>query len=251
MSKYFKSDMLGVYVALMALLASQLPPVHTFFQKPRPEIDIGDSIGLTHSFGNIELMPQVTISNNSPVPFKITSIDCALHSDDMNFQMRGDRYYSERVGENNMVVGEYFSLSHGLVNPGMSYTINVVCTNILPETSEHRIMHLLSEIESFQTRQVALGCMQNNSCSQTLEDEHLTEAHEIFVENFQVDIGEYDFSLVVNYEGGGYDIFTNKISINRIDIGKLNNLPLYYYRTGGGNIIGRLKIVPVVKRFLM
>lgn len=247
MSRFFKSDLLAVYVAIMALIASQFPPVHTYFQSAQADLRLAKTAGITHSFGNTEIIAQITASNEGEIPFKIEQIWCELEGGNASLSMNGDRYYLERVTDNNIIIGEYFPLMHGLINKGVSISMNVVCAAQLSAEQEDRIHNLSTEIESEQTNQLVKGCAQRNDCPATLRVDHLEEAQNIFAENFNLDAGIYKFRMIIRYENGKTDSIQRSLSLTKNDIKKLNDLPLYYYRTGGGNIMGRNKIIPVNK----
>lgn len=81
-SRFLHPDMLAVYVATIAVVLSQLPPLWQLLERPKPSIEAGGVITVAHDFGQLYIEVPVTILNSGGKPILITGINCIWVSSD-------------------------------------------------------------------------------------------------------------------------------------------------------------------------
>lgn len=78
---YFDWSFWAVVVAAIAILLSQLPPVHVWFRKAKLEIELYSKISITHKVGNPYLQLHLIINNIGGRKVRIKDISASIERD--------------------------------------------------------------------------------------------------------------------------------------------------------------------------
>lgn len=124
MKKFLVPEYLAVYVALMALLASQFPPLKDFFARPRLEIKL-DGGEIYHDLGQIEWFSRFSVSNTGDRSALISSIRCRLTVDG---QVIANMNATKILDDN----GSLSVLPTISVAPSETFQIPVLCLQEMP-----------------------------------------------------------------------------------------------------------------------
>ncbi len=80
-SLYLDWSFWAVVVAAIAVLLSQLPPVHVWFKKAKLEIELYSKISITHKVGNPNLQLHLLINNIGGRKIRIKDIAASIETD--------------------------------------------------------------------------------------------------------------------------------------------------------------------------
>jgi hypothetical protein len=78
MRHFFSVQFLGVYVASLAVLLSQMPPLYEYFKRSKPEITTDGSLSFSHVLGRPRAYLPITISNDGSAALTVENVNCNL-----------------------------------------------------------------------------------------------------------------------------------------------------------------------------
>lgn len=234
-SGFLKPDRMAVFIAAMALVASQFPPVHTLFQAPAPVVRMGNAAGITHRLGVVQVLVPITLSNTGTRPFSIDRIECSFTKGDPAFDITVRSTYETVVPD---VKGRTVFLSHIEIFPGQSYYMQALCS---PEPSDHWLSEqaILAELLAHfhHTTVVINRCVDRNSCPQEIPEEISSRMLALFKENFDLETGDYTLSLRTTTRDGDELLAVASLELQTFHLASLRRYA-DFYRFGGGNSVG-------------
>ncbi|ACH64234.1 conserved hypothetical protein [Aliivibrio fischeri MJ11] len=65
-------------IAFIALVLSQLPPIHKLFRRGKLELDVYEKVGVSHMLGNPNMQLHIILNNSGGKPVTITGINISL-----------------------------------------------------------------------------------------------------------------------------------------------------------------------------
>lgn len=233
--RFIQPEMLAVFVAVFALIASQLPPIYTVFQKSQPIIRIGNTVGVTHRLGQVQLIVPMSISNTGASSFSIEKIECSFSRDNPVFDMVVNSTYQTVVPN---VSGRSIGLSHIEVFPGQSYYMQSICSPSPSSNWLNEQAALAEENARYLHNAVVLErCVKTSTCPSEVPSELLERMLSLFEENFHLNQGNYKLLLRTTTQSGESYVAASSVVVQSFHVETLRRYT-DFYRTGGGNMFG-------------
>jgi len=186
----------AVVVSLLAIVLSQLPPVHLLLRPRRLDVEVNSRIQVTHHVGNPNFSLFVSIGNTGGCELRVRRLRIEVWRDGMSLGMFPAQNYFETPSSQSSVLFVPFSLK-----PGEHWSHAVSFLNFFDRQTE----------KSYRENQFAL----NADISRKIEarpksDEKAVIAEQslvapflqLFNKLFNLEPGEYVFSLSVDADPG-------------------------------------------------
>ena len=103
----------AVVVAAVAIILSQLPPIHILIKKAKIDLELYSKISITHKVGNPNLQLHVIISNVGGKKIRIKDINTTIERDSKPLIMLPAQNYLQNQTDQNTVLFTSFSLKPG------------------------------------------------------------------------------------------------------------------------------------------
>lgn len=101
---YLNWEFWSAVVAFLALLLSQLPPIHTWIRRGRIESEIYGRIGITHKVGNANVNLIVSIRNVGAKVVRVDAMEVRIYRDGvLRATLPCKTYYEEASSANSVV----------------------------------------------------------------------------------------------------------------------------------------------------
>lgn len=181
-------------LALVAIVLSQLPPLHLLLRPKRLEVEVHSRIGVTHKVGNPNANVVVSIRNTGGRELRIRGLTLDVSRDGKPLTILPAQNYFETPSSQSSVLFVPLSLK-----PGETWAHNVVFLNWFDRLTEKKFRENLSALDAD---------IRNKLATRPKEDENAVVADRILVQPF-FDMfeklfvwlpGEYVFELKVNAE---------------------------------------------------
>ncbi|OMO21250.1 hypothetical protein [Vibrio lentus] len=177
-------------IALIALVLSQLPPIHKLLRSGKLELDVYEKVGVTHMLGNPNLQLHVILNNTGGKPVSIIGIDASIKQGNRDICSITGRNYIKTPDKSGQVLLTKFKLI-----PGDEWSH---LTNFYNEFSQHDEKKCKSFIK--RTRDDISQKIEQRP----VEQKGLVEVSESLVNEM------YDFSTSHNiWETGEYQLELN------------------------------------------
>lgn len=186
----------AVIVALLAIILSQLPPVHILLRPKRLEVEVHSRIQVTHQVGNPNVGLYVSIGNTGGRELRIRRLQLDISRDGKSLGTLPAQNYFETPSSQSSVLFVPFSLK-----PGEHWGHAVNFLNFFDRQTEKLYRESQSALEADIRRKLDArpkGDEQVVVAEQTL----IAPFAALFDRLFVWEPGEYVFSLSVNAEPG-------------------------------------------------
>lgn len=226
--KYGSAEYLAFYVALLALIMSQLPPVATWFGRDRISVAIGTFGQITHNLGNSVLLVPISTTNIGSRSITIQRIDCELRS-----QNGGDTLRLRAEGVVDSSTRSFIPISQLYFQPESSWNHVVQCTQIPSRQGYLEINRLLVRAQNYGYREVNSPGFRPGT-PVFLPDDLVAEAVGMFEKNFKLSSGQWQLAVSM-YDAKGRTIgrATAELLLSDEVIGLLRD-SISEYRMGFG-----------------
>ena len=131
----------AVVVAAIAVVLSQIPPIHQLIKKAKLDFELFSKISLTHKIGNPNLQFHIFITNIGGRRIRIKGIDAIIERDGENLTTLPAQNYLQNPSDKNTVLFTNFSL-----NPGQDWGYIVNLLNFFGRQQENRYRGLEANI---------------------------------------------------------------------------------------------------------
>lgn len=214
-------------VAALALILSQLPPVHLWFRPRRLEVEVHSRIQVTHKVGNPNVSMFVSIRNTGGRELRIQSLQIAITRDNIPLVTLPAQNFFETPSSQSSVLFVPFSLK-----PSDTWAHGTNFLNLFDRSTEK----LYREAESALRVDIQNKLKINKQANEFViaEPELVTPFKKLFDDLFIWKSGEYIFELTVNATPGSAS-FTRKyrFTLFESDTAELT-LHTDDYKFGGG-----------------
>jgi hypothetical protein len=103
----------AVVVATIAVVLSQIPPIHLLLKKAKIDFELHSKINITHKVGNPNLQLHLLIFNIGGRKIRIKEINVSIERDGKNLTTLPAQNYLQSSNDNNTVLFTSFSLNTG------------------------------------------------------------------------------------------------------------------------------------------
>lgn len=183
-------------VAALALVLSQLPPVHLWFRPRRLDVEVHSRIQITHKVGNPNVSMYVTVRNTGGRELRIRSMRLELTRDGKPIGTYPAQNYFEQPSSQQSVLFVPFSLK-----PGETWGYVTNFLNLFDRATEKAFRSSESALAS-DIRTKLRNAPQANSERVEAEPVLVTPFRTLFDRLFIWEPGEYVAKLLVDADPG-------------------------------------------------
>lgn len=182
----------GVFVAAVALILSQFPPISDLIKGVKIKITVPGQFTLYHFIGNIQIYLLIGIHNIGGRSVSISRLECFITDDQRHiWHLPAQTYISRQQSYQSNVLQEFLL---GLISlkPGEQWNEAVRCCRLWSETEEEKANEIISQV----TKSISSKCPSANSQIQVEADEKpVGEAISFFKKLFDLHKGNFKFFI--------------------------------------------------------
>lgn len=190
----------AVFVAAIAVILSQLPPVRFWFKKAKLDIEMYSKISITHKVGNPNLQIHLIINNIGGRKVRVKGITASIKKDDKLIATLPAQNYLESQNNQNTLLFTPFSL-----NPSEEWAHIINLLNFFNREDEQEYRGLEAKmLANYRSKK-------NNSIQESQDlieiDEDLVQPfHDFFEKHFIWCTGEYQLAVNIKTDCKKADI---------------------------------------------
>jgi hypothetical protein len=182
--------------ALVAIVLSQLPPIHLLLRPKRLEVEVHSRIGVMHKVGNPNASIVVSLRNTGGRELRIRGLTLDVVRDGKPLLTLPAQNYFELPSSQSSVLFVPFTLK-----PGETWAHSVVFLNFFDRLTEKQFREDLSALDSDIRRKLAVRPAEDKRAVSA--ESALVQPFNALFENLFVWLpGEYIVKLMVNAEPG-------------------------------------------------
>ncbi len=190
----------AVVVALLAIVLSQLPPVLSWFRRPKIEIEPYSKIAITHKVGNPNLQIHLIVNNTGGRQVRIKDISVRLRRDGIETAHLPAQNFLQHQTDKNTLLFTAFSLK-----PGEEWAHITNFLHFFNREDENLYRSLeQAMLADFHAKRDALGHEPKEFIE--IEDRFVQPFHEFFRNKFIWSAGEYDLTIYVKTDRPSADL---------------------------------------------
>lgn len=179
----------AVVVAAIAILLSQLPPVHQLLKKPMIDFELYSKIIITHKVGNPNLQLHLLISNIGGRKVRIKNIDASIERDGIRIVILPAQNYLQNPNDQSTVLFTSFSL-----NPGEDWGHIINLLNFFGREDEKQYRELEAKmLADFRKKHAEIKEEPKDPIE--LESQNVQPFHDFFKRHFIWLPGEYKLTV--------------------------------------------------------
>ena len=187
---YLNWSFWAVVIAAIAVLLSQLPPIHVWFKKAKLDIELYSKVSITHKVGNPNLQIHLIINNIGGRKIRIKDISVSIKRDGNLVATLPAQNYLQSQNDQNTLLFTTFSLRPA---DEWAHIINFLNFFNRDDENEYRIMEG-NMLADFREKKTALT--EEPKAPIEIEDTLVQPFHDFFNRHFIWNAGE--FQLEVN-----------------------------------------------------
>lgn len=225
-------------LALIAIVLSQLPPLHVLFRPGRVELEAFDRIQVTHWMGKPNAVLHMILTNTGGRAIKVKSLSMKFkHESGGEFTLPGRGYFQSPADQNAVILTSFRLPSMG----EWKHIVNFFAPSSRAE--ERELDQIKSAIRNdIVPRKVLPG---NQNLLLEASSELIAPAHEFFRRQFKWIPGEYEVALEIRTEPENASIERKfRITIFESDTAQLEDYT-ERYKYGAGVYYSDSDLVPV------
>jgi hypothetical protein len=188
---YFDWTFWAVVVAAIAVVLSQLPPVHRWFRGARIDLEAYSRILITHKVGNPNLQLHLILNNVGGRSVRVKNISINVDRDGKKIADLPSQNYFQNPGDANTVLFTSFSLK-----PSEEWAHVVNFLNFFNREDEKKYRTAESKSKEYALEKRRLP--ENKDTVIEIPSEIITPFAEMFKEKFVWHPGEYKIAISVN-----------------------------------------------------
>jgi hypothetical protein len=180
-------------VSIVAVILSQLPPLHILLRRAKLDIEAYDSLLLMHRVGNPVAQMHLIISNTGGKEIRVKGIDLHFRHDS------GDRFtlpaqgYLQAPNDSNFVLLTSFRL---VPNQEWGHIVNFFMRFARKEEKEYRQLEANLKDDIFQKR----SALEDKDVVVSADEKAVQPLLKFFREKFRWQPGEYELTVEVRAE---------------------------------------------------
>jgi hypothetical protein len=200
---YFDWTFWAAAWALLAIILSQLPPVHLLLRPKRLDVEVHSRIGVTHRVGNPNTSMVVSVRNTGGRALRIRSLHLDIVRDGKESLSLPAQSYYELPSSQSSVLFVPFTL-----RPGETWVHRVVFLNFFDRLTEKQFRENISALDSNIRRKLRARPEEDKKA--VVGDKELLQPFYVMFDRFFVWLpGDYVATLKVIAEPGSAS-FTKK-----------------------------------------
>lgn len=176
----------AVVVSIIAIVLSQIPPIHLLLKKAKLDIELYSRIHITHKVGNPNLQLHMIINNIGGRIVKIKGISAKIKRDGKVITTLNAQNYLQHPNDTNSVLFTSFSLK-----PKEEWAHIVTFLNYFPKQTEKIYRESALELRKHMSEK-----KENNELV-IAEDSYIKPFTELFNKLFIWEPGEYELTVQV------------------------------------------------------
>jgi hypothetical protein len=180
-------------IAFMALIFSQLPPLHILFRRAKIEAEAYSQIHITHKIGNPNAQLHLILNNTGGREIRIQAIDLEFKRGSEDKFILPAKNYLQLAGDENTVLLTSFKLK-----PGEEWAHIVNFLNFFSRDEEKRYRQLESNLR--QDIIAKRDGLTDENIIVSADEIHVTPILQFFEKKFKWMPGEYEITLRVHTE---------------------------------------------------
>ena len=193
---YLDWQLWSAFVALIALVLSQLPPVHLWLRPRRLEVEVHSRVGITHKVGNPNVAMFVSVRNTGGRELRIRSMKLELFRDGTSLGTLPAQNYFETPSSQASVLFVPFSLK-----PGETWAHATSFLKFFDRATE-KLYRASESALSADIRQKLAAKAEGDDQAVKGEAAIVKVFLDLFAQLFLWSPGEYALDLTVNAEPG-------------------------------------------------
>ena len=178
-------------IAFVAVLLSQLPPVHHMLKRAKLDVELHSSIALTHMVGNPNINAYLIINNIGGRAIKVKGMKVIIKRDDLDVGIYPAQTYLQDQNDLNSILFTQF-----LLKPSDEWRHLVDFVNYFDRENNKKFKLLEAELKADINEQIK--SFTNNDQLANAKQELVDPLVELFVKNFIWLPGQYTIELEVN-----------------------------------------------------
>jgi hypothetical protein len=176
--------------AIVAIVLSQIPPVHVFLRKPKLQCEAFDRLYITHKVGNPNAQWHLIIENTGGSTIRINSISLTFRrAGNQAFTLPAQNYLRTPDATESVMLTPF------RLAPGEEWAHVISFFNLYTRDDDKEYRRLESSIRTDILGQKELSENKDRLCEATPNSIEL--AMSFFKSHFKWDAGEYDLELTV------------------------------------------------------
>lgn len=181
----------AVFVAFVAVVLSQLPPVHYMLKRARLDVELHSRIVLSHLVGNPNISAHLIINNIGGRVIKVKGMAVRIKRDDLDVGNFPSQTYWQSPNDSNSILFTQF-----LLKPSNEWTHIANFLNYFDRENEKKFKLLAAELKAdiYKQRESFIDKEQIADAKQ----ERVDPLIELFNKNFIWLPGQYTLELVVD-----------------------------------------------------
>jgi hypothetical protein len=183
-------------LALIAIVLSQLPPLHLLLRPKRLDVEVHSRIGVTHKVGNPNAHLVVSIRNTGGRELRVRSLFLDISRDGKPLMALPGQNYFETTSSNSSVLFVPFSLK-----PGETWAHGVSFLNVFDRLTEKQFRENVSALET-NIRLKLRERKENDHIPVMAEAAFVLPFIQMYERLFVWQPGEYVMELKVNAQPG-------------------------------------------------
>jgi hypothetical protein len=187
----------AVAVAFLAIVLSQLPPIHLLVRPRRLEVEVHSRIFITHHVGNPNMALVVSIRNTGGRELRVRGLSIDLARDGKPLGAFPAKTFFETAASTTSVLFVPFFLK-----PGEYWARSVSFLNYFDRPTEKAYRENQSALNADIERKIAARSKEDSSQMVVAEDRLVAPFIQLFNHQFMWEPGEYVISLTVAAEPG-------------------------------------------------
>ncbi len=181
----------AVVIATIAIILSQLPPLHFWFRKAKLDIELYSRIHLTHKVGNPNAQLHLIITNSGGRTVRVKGVTMSIRSEGKEVAIMPAQNYLNNPSDESSVLFTSFVLKP---NDEWGHLVNFLKYFNKVDEKKYRIAE-----SKMREKIVELKKLPENKDNIVEVDESLVDPFiEMFNDKFIWNPGEYEFKISVN-----------------------------------------------------
>lgn len=182
--------MWSVFVAFLALILSQFPPIRELIKGVRVNINIPEHFLLQHYLGAIQTNLFVEIYNTGGKTITISKLDCFISDmEGKSWHIPGRSYFSRQPPPQQGTTWPEFLLGSIRLKPGESWNENTRCYRLWTESEEEEVNNIVLGIQESIYRKLPSPIFVD------AEEKVVEKAKSFFRQKFDLHKGNYKFFI--------------------------------------------------------
>lgn len=183
--------------ALVAIILSQIPPIHILLRPKRLDVEVHSRIGITHKVGNPNVSIVVSVRNTGGRELRIRALRLNITRDGKPLLTLPAQNYFETPSSTSSVLFVPFSLK-----PGDTWVHSVTFLNFFDRLTEKQYREILSALDADIRRKISARPPENDKIAVVAESALVQPFKDLFEKFFVWQPGEYVADMQVDAEPG-------------------------------------------------